>query len=125
LDETFWRGTLTEGGIAWCPENADIIRTLAGRGIVSAICSKNDPEPIRRILRDHGLDEYFVFADISWHAKGPRLRALVETVQLRAEWRRELAAMRPLLAPPQNSKSLFASFSSRKRRIPFFLFILP
>ena len=85
LDETFWRGTLTEGGIAWCPENADIIRTLAGRGIVSAICSKNDPEPIRRILRDHGLDEYFVFPDISWHAKGPRLRALVEAVQLRAE----------------------------------------
>jgi FkbH-like protein len=85
LDETFWGGTLTEGGITWRPENADIVRTLAQRGIVSTICSKNDPAPVQRILEQHGLQEYFVFADISWGSKGPRLAALVQAVQLRAE----------------------------------------
>ncbi len=85
LDGTFWDGTLTEGGIIWRPENAAIVRTLAQRGILSTICSKNDPAPIMRLLEEHGLHEHFVFADMSWDPKGPRLAALVQAVQLRAE----------------------------------------
>jgi FkbH-like protein len=85
LDDTFWRGTLTEGGIVWRPENADTVRTLAQRGIVSAICSKNDPASVARVLEDHGLQDYFVFADMAWDAKGPRLATLVQAVQLRPQ----------------------------------------
>ncbi|WP_428377420.1 hypothetical protein [Lichenicoccus sp.] len=85
LDETFWHGTLTEGGIT---RNEVAVRTvvaLAGRGIVSAICSKNDLEPVQRILADWGLWEYFVFPSVNWEAKGPRIRALVGAIQLRPE----------------------------------------
>jgi hypothetical protein len=40
LDETFWRGTLTEGGISYRQDCHDIVVELARRGILSAICSK-------------------------------------------------------------------------------------
>ena len=84
LDETFWGGTLTEGGITWREENADIVRALARRGIPSSICSKNEPEHVFAILDQHGMRDYFVFPSISWEPKGPRLASMVTALQLRA-----------------------------------------
>ena len=84
LDETFWSGTLTEGGITYRRDFHDIVVTLARRGIVSSICSKNDIAPVREILMREGIWDYFVFPSINWEPKGPRLAALVEAVQLRA-----------------------------------------
>ena len=84
LDETFWRGTLSEGGIEYRQDLHDMVIALAKRGIVSSICSKNDEASVRAELERHGLWEYFVFPSISWDPKGPRLAALVEAVQLRA-----------------------------------------
>ena len=85
LDETFWSGTLTEGGITYRPEIHDTVVALAHRGIISAICSKNDLAPVRDILQAHGIWDYFVFPSIDWSPKGPRLRALVDALQLRPE----------------------------------------
>ena len=85
LDETFWRGTLTEGGIQeYVREHHDIVLELARRGIVSSICSKNDMGAVRAILEAEGLWGYFVLPSINWEPKGPRIAALVETMQLRA-----------------------------------------
>ena len=83
LDETFWSGTLTEGGITYRRDVHDIVLELARRGIVSSICSKNDHEAVRDILVREGIWDSFVFASINWESKGPRLAALVEAVQLR------------------------------------------
>jgi FkbH-like protein len=84
LDETFWRGTITEGGIReYLQLHHDIVVTLARRGIISSICSKNDEAPTLAILRDYGIADYFVFPSISWEPKGPRIAALIEAVQLR------------------------------------------
>ena len=84
LDETFWEGTITEGGItAYLPAHHDIVIELARRGIVSSICSKNDAAPTLAYLRAKGIAEYFVFPSISWEPKGPRLQALIESIQLR------------------------------------------
>ena len=85
LDGTFWAGTLTEGGHTYSDTNHNIIVELAKRGIVSSICSKNDFETIKAILVERGIWDYFVFPSISWNAKGPRLKRLVEDVQLRPE----------------------------------------
>ncbi len=85
LDGTFWRGTLTEGGITWRDEAERTVRMLAARGIISAICSKNDPASIEAVLAAHGIADFFVFNSISWDAKGPRLAALIRAVQLRPE----------------------------------------
>jgi FkbH-like protein len=85
LDETFWRGTLTEGGIReYVQAHHDIVIELARRGILSSICSKNDAAPVLAILAEKGILDYFVFPSISWEPKGMRLAQLVETVQLRA-----------------------------------------
>jgi FkbH-like protein len=84
LDETFWRGTLTEGGIReYLQEHHDIIVTLARRGIMSSVCSKNDEATVLKILEEKGILDYIIFPSIDWTPKGARLAGLVETVQLR------------------------------------------
>ena len=86
LDETFWRGTLSEGGIeTYITENHDIVVALARRGIISSICSKNDEGEVRAVLEEKGLWEYFVFPSIDWSPKGVRIAALTEAMQLRPE----------------------------------------
>jgi FkbH-like protein len=85
LDETFWHGTLTEGGMIWRPEAEHAVTTLARRGIISAICSKNDAAQVEAVLKRRGVRDYFVFPSISWDPKGPRLARLIEAVQLRPE----------------------------------------
>jgi len=85
LDETFWNGTLTEGGIKeYLNLNHDIVITLAKRGIMSSICSKNDANQVIPILKEKGILEYFIFPSISWSPKGIRIKKLIEDVQLRA-----------------------------------------
>jgi FkbH-like protein len=84
LDETFWRGTLTEGGIQYVQEHQNVVIELARRGIMSSICSKNDEATVLRVLQDHDVAQYFIFPSISWEPKGPRLQALIDDVQLRA-----------------------------------------
>jgi FkbH-like protein len=84
LDETFWHGTLSEGGHRYRREVHDIVIELARRGIVSSICSKNDLATVREVLEAEGIWEYFVFPSVNWDAKGPRLARMVEAVQLRA-----------------------------------------
>ncbi len=84
LDETFWSGTLTEGGIVYNKTHHEIVISLAERGIMSSICSKNDCARIEKVLKEHGIWEYFIFPSVDWSSKGPRLAALVEAVQLRA-----------------------------------------
>lgn len=85
LDETFWRGTLTEGGIEYVEEHADIVRTLARRGIVSSIASKNDRGLVETILAQRGMEDFFVCTAINWNPKGPQIKALVERIGLRPE----------------------------------------
>jgi FkbH-like protein len=85
LDETFWRGILSEGGVReYVRAHHDIVVDLARRGIVSSICSKNDRDAVEAILREHDLWDYFVFPSINWEPKGPRIADLVEKIGLRA-----------------------------------------
>ena len=85
LDDTFWTGTLTEGGVTLNSRNVDIVRTLSGRGIINSICSKNDPERARAELERAGVWDYFVFPRIAWENKGAMVRSIVESAQLRPE----------------------------------------
>jgi len=86
LDETFWKGTLTEGGIKeYILQHHEIVVELSKRGIINSVCSKNDPADVMPILESRGIADYFVFPSISWEAKGYRLANLVEQVQLRPE----------------------------------------
>jgi FkbH-like protein len=85
LDETFWKGTLTEGGIReYVQDNHNLVIELAQRGIMSSICSKNDHNQVKALLQARGIWEYFIFPSIDWSPKGPRIEAIVDAVQLRA-----------------------------------------
>jgi FkbH-like protein len=84
LDETFWRGTLSEGGIKeYSLRNHEIVVTLARRGVMSSICSRNDVGPVRNILRSNGIWDYFVFPSVNWTSKGRRVATIVREMQLR------------------------------------------
>ncbi len=84
LDDTLWEGTLSEGPVLLPHAHADLVRTLNRRGIVNAICSKNDAADARSRLEAASLWDEFVFARIDWTPKGARVAAIVEDARLRA-----------------------------------------
>lgn len=85
LDDTFWNGTLAEGGVEFIESNAEIVRALAGRGIISSIASKNHHEAAREVLERAGLWDYFVFPSISFDPKGEKVAEIIRNASLRAE----------------------------------------
>ena len=85
LDDTFWSGTLTEGGARIIPEHVELVKELSLRGIINSVCSKNDFDKVRAELEAAGVWDYFVFPQIEWVAKGAMVRRIVEWSQLRPE----------------------------------------
>ncbi len=85
LDDTFWNGTLAEGGVEFIDGNADIVRALAGRGIISSIASKNHYESAKKALEEANIWDYFVFPSISYDPKGKKVAEIIKSASLRAE----------------------------------------
>jgi FkbH-like protein len=85
LDETFWHGTLSEGGITPIPRNHEIVTELAKRGIVSSICSKNDYDATKAKLSELGIWDYFVFPTIVFGPKGKAIAEMIEAAALRPQ----------------------------------------
>ena len=84
LDETFWKGTLSEEGIEYNQNNHDLVIELTNRGIVNTICSKNNFDNVKEILLSYGIWEYFVFSAIDWQPKGLLVKQIIEKMGLRA-----------------------------------------
>lgn len=84
LDETFWEGTFSEEEITPIPENIQLVKNLTDLGIVNAICSRNDKEPVDAKLKELGIDEYFVFNSIDWNPKGQKIKTMLSDMGLRA-----------------------------------------
>ncbi|MCX8044612.1 MAG: HAD-IIIC family phosphatase [Desulfobacterota bacterium] len=85
LDETFWKGTLSEGPVAYIQKNHDIVIELSRRGIINSIVSKNTFEDAQKVLEEQGIWDYFVFPRIAWQPKGKLIADLIEQIQLRPE----------------------------------------
>lgn len=84
LDDTFWEGTLTEGGITYISDWHNLVIDLAKRGIMSTICSKNDLDPVKDVLIKKNIWDYFIFPSIDWSPKGPRIKEQLQRIGLRA-----------------------------------------
>lgn len=84
LDETFWKGTLSEGGVTVPDGNVQLVKDLTDCGIINSISSKNDFVPTKAKLQDLGLWDYFVFPSINWESKGPQLQDKIDKMALRA-----------------------------------------
>lgn len=85
LDETFWDGTLCEGGISYNLAHETIVRLLCQRGIMSSICSRNDFAPVEAVLREKGIWDHFIFPSIDWTSKADRVARIIANAQLRPE----------------------------------------
>lgn len=85
LDDTFWKGTLSEGEVELIDSNLRLIRILSQRGIINSICSKNDENMVLEKLKNCGMDEYFVFPSINWDNKGNRVKSIIADMSLREE----------------------------------------
>ena len=83
LDDTFWNGTITEGGAAIPEEHRALLSDLTDIGIVNSICSKNDYDVVAPVLEKEGLAQFFVFPSVNWNPKGQRIRQLIADMQLR------------------------------------------
>ena len=83
LDETFWRGVLSEGEVDVPAENVQLVKRLTDVGIINSICSKNDYEEVQKKMLELGIWDYFVFSSIDWNPKGARIQQLISDMQLR------------------------------------------
>lgn len=83
LDDTFWSGTLAEGDSVKVTELGEKLKDLVSAGVMNSICSKNKFEDAKAKLEELGLWDYFVFPSISWDGKGPRVKQLIQDMQLR------------------------------------------
>lgn len=80
LDDTFWKGTLSEGGVEFLPEMINFIEELTLKGIMNSICSKNDFESVKNEFINKGFKrvwDLFVFPSINWLPKGERVKILL------------------------------------------------
>ena len=88
LDDTFWDGTLSEGGVSFKEENLKLVEELTTKGIMNSICSKNDLLGVKSEFITNGYIKYwqmFLFPSINWEAKGQRVKSIIEAMQLREE----------------------------------------
>lgn len=83
LDDTFWKGTITEGGAEIPAEHRKLLSDLTDIGIVNSICSKNDWDVVAPVLEKEGLAQFIVFPSVNWNPKGNRIKQLIADMQLR------------------------------------------
>lgn len=85
LDETFWKGIISEEAVEPILANIELVKNLTDMGIVNAICSKNDEQTAQKELEKWEIWDYFVFNSINWDAKGNRIKQLIANMALRDE----------------------------------------
>lgn len=84
LDETFWKGTLSEGEVSPISNNITLIKELTNRGIINSISSKNDFAQAKEKLEELQIWDYFVFPHIDWVNKGESVKNIISKMNLRS-----------------------------------------
>ena len=83
LDNTVWEGVLLEGQAEQLrPGIPELIRTLDDRGILMSIASRGDHELAMDRLKRFGLEEYFLYPQISWAPKSTSVRAIADNLNI-------------------------------------------
>lgn len=83
LDHTVWDGILLEDGdVPLRPGVLHAIRTLDERGILQSIASRNDAAAALARLRALGIEEYFLYPQINWNAKGQNVQQIATSLNI-------------------------------------------
>jgi FkbH-like protein len=88
LDNTLWDGILVEDG----PEKirirqavVDVIKQMDQRGILHSIASKNSYDDAMKILRLCGIDDYFLYPQITWQPKSQSIAQIAQQLNIGVE----------------------------------------
>lgn len=84
LDETFWKGVLSDNTVEFDEANAELVRDMTDAGVINSICSKNDFAEVEKIMTEREIWDLFVFKSINWSAKGDRIKQIISEMNLRA-----------------------------------------
>jgi FkbH-like protein len=79
LDRTLWDGILVEDGpqkVRLKPRIVEIVKELDRRGILQSISSKNNHDEVMQLLKEFGVDEFFLYPQVSWRPKSESLNAI-------------------------------------------------
>ncbi len=83
LDNTVWEGILSEDRDVKLKSGIkDILRILDERGILQSVASKNEYDDAIKKLQEFGIDEYFLYPQISWNSKAESVRAVAEAINI-------------------------------------------
>lgn len=85
LDETMWSGILIESkpeDIKLKEETIACIKALDERGILNAICSKNDYDTAYEMVKTLGIEEYFVNTKINWNPKSVNIQNIATELNI-------------------------------------------
>lgn len=84
LDNTIWDGVLLESISLpqLRPHVREVIEALDQRGILQSLASKNESDPAMAALATHGLDQYFLYPQISWGTKSQAISTIAEKLNI-------------------------------------------
>jgi FkbH-like protein len=85
LDNTIWDGTLVEDGpekLRLKPQIVEIIKGLDERGILHSIASKNNREEALGVLKTLGIEEYFLYPQVSWQPKSEGIAVIARQLNI-------------------------------------------
>ncbi|MDB4734247.1 HAD-IIIC family phosphatase [Akkermansiaceae bacterium] len=89
LDNTLWDGILIESddpdSLRLREGVLETIKELDRRGILQSIASKNDLEPAMAQLQRLGLDEYFLYPQISWEPKSASINQIADMLNINVD----------------------------------------
>ncbi|WP_028301812.1 HAD-IIIC family phosphatase [Oceanospirillum beijerinckii] len=88
-DNTLWSGVLGETGfenIEMFEEIQQLAVSLASRGVIVCLCSKNNPEDVDEVLKHHSdmvlRDEHIIIKMVNWKNKASNIRAIADMLNI-------------------------------------------
>jgi FkbH-like protein len=83
LDNTLWDGTLLENdGVRLRPGVRATLDALDQRGILHSIASKNDYDLAMAKLREMGVEQFFLYPQVSWNSKAAGIKNIADTINI-------------------------------------------
>jgi FkbH-like protein len=84
LDHTLWKGLIGEGDVEHYAERQATLLTLRRKGVLLAVCSKNDPRKVHWRGGTLSSDD-FVCTQINWEPKAANIQRIAKQLNLKTK----------------------------------------